>query len=295
MRILITGANGQVGWELRRSMLPVGQVIAPDRTCLDLSDISSICGCVDACRPDIIVNAAAYTAVDRAETEQDLATRVNAEAVGALAEAAKRHAALILHYSTDYVFDGAKSSPYLESDRPAPVSAYGRSKLEGERALAAVGCDYLCLRTSWVYASRGKNFLLTMLKLGAEREELRVVNDQHGSPTWARFIADASSQIATQAIAERANGEFRSEILHLASSGGTTWHGFAQEILRRRRESAADVRVRSLTAISTAEYPTPARRPRNSRLACDRVMQRYSIVVPAWETCVELCLAELAQ
>ena len=198
MRILVTGANGQVGWELQRTLQTLGDVVACDRGTLDLSDPDSIRGKVREIRPDVIVNAGAYTAVDRAESEPELAMAVNGVAPGVLAEEAKQLGALLLHYSTDYVFDGTKAEPYLESDAPNPVSVYGSSKLAGEKAVEAVGGAYLIFRTSWVYGGRGKNFLLTMLRLAGEREELRVVDDQFGAPTWCRTIAEATAQVVAK-------------------------------------------------------------------------------------------------
>ncbi len=279
MRILLTGRNGQVGWELEPHLARAGDLAAFDHQGLDLGDPESIRRLVRELRPDLIVNAAAYTAVDRAESEPELAFAVNATAPGVLAEEASRLDALLVHYSTDYVFDGTKAGPYIEDDIPNPLSVYGRSKLAGERAVQASGCRHLILRTSWVYASRGRNFLLTMLKLGAERPELRVVDDQYGAPTWARDIAAVTGQL----LAEPPDGLF-----HLTAAGSTTWYGFACEIMRRAGLKPI------LHAIRAAEYPVAARRPANSRLDTTRLRSARGIAMPAWEESLGACMAELA-
>jgi dTDP-4-dehydrorhamnose reductase len=243
----------------------------------------------------VIVNAAAYTAVDNAEKEEALATRINGEAPGVLAEEARRLGALLIHYSTDYVFDGGKPSPYLETDPPNPMGAYGRSKLAGERAIAAAGGDWLTLRTSWVYAARGKNFLRTILRLAAEREELRVVADQFGAPTWARLIAESTAQIVAAALRERATGTFASGIYHLTAAGETSWHGFASIIVDQARKVSLQPapKVQRIVPITTEEYPLPAPRPRNSRMSLDGLERRFGLALPAWDRCLSLCLAEL--
>lgn len=294
MRLLVTGKNGQVGWELQRSLQCLGEVHAVERPQFDLAHPDSLKPFLDQVSPDVIVNAAAYTAVDRAESEEDLATRVNGHAPGAIAQWAAEHGALLLHYSTDYVFDGSGSSPWRPSDGPAPLSAYGRSKLAGERAIAQAGGDHLILRTSWVFASRGRNLLLTMLKLAGEREELRVVDDQWGAPTSARLIADSTAQIIARACAERNSGAFRSEMLHLTAAGATNWHGFATAIVRAARLAGRSVRTERVFAIPSSSYPTPAIRPANSRLDCSRLEQRFGLALPDWQQGLQLCMEELA-
>ncbi len=295
MRILLIGARGQVGWELARSLMPVGEVIVPERERCDLARPETLAALVAEVGPAVIVNAAAYTAVDRAETEEALAYRINAEAVGELAMAARRAGALLVHYSTDYVFDGSKAGAYLENDPVAPLNAYGRSKLAGERAVLSSGCDYLMFRTTWVYAARGANFLLTMLRLGAEHERLRVVADQIGAPTWARNIADASAQAMVQAARERAAGTFRSGLFHMAGGGETSWHGFAEAIFTHARRLLPQhrLKVTEVAPIASAEYPTPAARPRNSRLDQQALAARFGLRLPHWEQALVRCLEEL--
>jgi dTDP-4-dehydrorhamnose reductase len=227
VNILLTGKNGQVGWELQRTLQPVGKVAAFSHAGLDLADAAAIRSKLDEVRPDVIVNAAAYTAVDKAESEPELAHEVNAVAPALLAQEAARRGALLIHYSTDYVYDGAKAAPYVESDKTNPLGAYGRSKLAGEEGIRASGCDHLIFRTSWVYAARGANFLRTILRLAAEREELRIVMDQIGAPTWARLIAEATALALRQALRERSGGQFESGVFHLTAAGETSWHGFA--------------------------------------------------------------------
>lgn len=280
MKILLTGPTGQVGWELAQKLAAIGEVVRLDRRALDLADADAIRAKVREVRPDVIVNAAAYTAVDRAESEPDRAMAINGRAPGVFAEEAKRLGVLLIHYSTDYVFDGTKAAPYSEDDTPNPLSVYGRSKLEGERAIQASGCRHLILRTSWVYAARGQNFLLTMLRLGAERPELRVVDDQRGAPTWARDIAAATVKL----ISSSPNG-----LLHVTASGVTTWHGFASEIMRQTGSATAIHRIRS------DEYKTTARRPANSVLDSSRLRAIAGNVMPAWDSSLAMCLAELSQ
>jgi dTDP-4-dehydrorhamnose reductase len=281
MRILLTGRTGQVGWELERRLAPLGKLFAFDRAALDLAAPDQIVARMREAKPDLIVNAAAYTAVDRAESEPELATQVNGVAPGILAEEAKRLGAVLIHYSTDYVFDGAKSAPYRESDSPSPVNAYGKSKLQGERSIQASGCRHLILRTSWIYGTRGNNFLLTILRLARERSELHVVDDQIGAPTWCRDIAAATTQLATGSAAGCAEGLF-----HLTASGATSWCGFAREILKA---SGIETPVK---AISTGEYPTAARRPANSLLSCEAILARWKLALPEWRTSLASCLRE---
>ena len=278
MKILLTGPTGQVGWELAPRLAALGEVIAPDRQALDLADADAIRACVRDLRPDVVVNAAAYTAVDRAESEPDLAFAINGTAPGVLADEARRLGALLVHYSTDYVFDGAKEAPYTEDDTPNPLSVYGLSKLEGECAIQASGCRHLILRTSWVYAGRGRNFLLTMLRLGTERPELKIVDDQRGAPTWARDIAIATTQL----LDEPPNGLF-----HVTAAGATTWYGFACEIMRCAGLTPLVKRIRS------DEYPAAARRPANSVLDNTRLREAAGIAMPAWEESLARCLADI--
>jgi dTDP-4-dehydrorhamnose reductase len=231
--------------------------------------------------------------VDKAEDETALATAVNAEAPGELAKAARRHGALLVHYSTDYVFDGRQHSPYRETDPTGPLGAYGRSKLAGEEAVAASGADYVIFRTSWVYAARGKNFLLTMLRLAGEREQLRVVADQFGAPTWARLIAETTALAVQQDLTRRREGAFDSVVVNLTAAGATNWHGFASAIVAAARERGMPMQCQEVLPITTAEYPLPSPRPANSRLDGSRLAQRYGLEMPAWEWCLHLCMDEL--
>jgi dTDP-4-dehydrorhamnose reductase len=284
VKILLMGGRGQVGYELERCLQGLGEVVAPGRDRLDLSQLAQVREVVRAVRPGLIVNAAAYTAVDRAETEPALAHLVNAEAPGVLAEEARRLGIAIVHFSTDYVFDGSKAGPYVESDVPAPLNVYGRTKLLGEQAIAAAGAAHLVLRTSWVYGMRGHNFLLTMLRLARERGELRVVSDQHGAPTWSRTVAQATADILAQAKGGGMDWwEQHGGLYHLACRGQTTWHGFAEAIMQA---SANPVPV---IPISSADYPTPARRPPNSTLDASRLADRFCRL-PEWRETLALCL-----
>lgn len=268
MRILLTGRNGQVGWELLKALAPLGELTALGRAELDLRDAGRIREAVRASNPDVIVNAAAYTAVDKAESEREAAFAVNAGAPGVLAAEAKRSGALLVHYSTDYVFDGAKPAPYVEEDEPNPVNAYGASKLAGERAIAASGCRYLILRTSWVYGPRGANFYLTMLRLARERPALRVVDDQVGAPTSSLAIARATAQLLRPGV----HG-----LYHLSAAGKTSWCGFARAILKGAGIATPVVGIR------TEDYPTPAKRPRNSRLECSKLRKETGVALAPWE------------
>ena len=286
MKILLTGRNGQVGSELARALAPLGEVIAYDRTGLDLAVPDRIVAAMRLVKPDVVVNAAAYTAVDRAESERDAAHAVNAAAVAVLAEEARRAGALLVHYSTDYVFDGTKDAPYVEEDSTNPLNEYGRSKLAGENAIRSVGGPHLILRTGWVYAPRGKNFLLTILRLLHERNELRVVSDQIGTPTSASMLADLTVELL-RSHDKTSLGE-ASGIYHVAPSGFTSWHGFATEIARLERLDT--VRI---VPIASSEYPSAARRPLNSRLSTDKVSERFRVALPNWQACLESCYATL--
>jgi len=294
MKILLFGKNGQVGWELNRSLQPLGEVIALGREEADFSKPESLRNIVRDIAPDVIVNAVAYTAVDKAEEEEDLALKINGVAPGVLAEEALNLGALLVHYSTDYVFDGTKSGPYVETDTPNPINAYGRSKLAGEQAVQSSGCDYLIFRTSWVYASRAHNFMLTMLKLAQEREELSIVSDQIGAPTTARLITDTTLVCIKQALLERRNQVFSSDLYHLTASSNTSWYGFTQEIIRVAKcELDLDLKIKNITNIPTIDYPTPARRPMNSRLDLRKLEEKFDVVMPSWEDVLRLCIEEI--
>ena len=286
LRILIAGRDGQVGWELARSMTGFGSVTAVSRAEMDLASDDSIRAVVRAVKPHLIVNAAAYTAVDKAESEPELARRINADAVATLAAEAKALGAAIIHYSTDYVFDGQKTAPYIEEDATNPLGVYGRTKLAGEQALANAGIPYLVLRTSWVYGTRGKNFLLTILRLAAEKPELRIVADQFGAPTWSRDIASATATMAERWIGSGAAD--RSGIYHLTAAGETSWHGFATEALRLQNKKPA-----RLIPIPTSEYPTPAARPKNSRLDCRKLQNVFGVKLPDWSDSLDKVIREL--
>lgn len=284
-RILVLGGDGQVAWELRRTLATLGEVVAVGRRSaphvLDLMQPEAIAPLVEQLRPDWIVNAAAYTAVDKAEQEPEAAAAVNAVAPGLLAEAAARVGAQLVHYSTDYVFDGRASAAYKEDDAPNPQGVYGRTKLDGEEAIAKAGCDWLVLRTAWVYGARGGNFMRTMRRLAREREELRVVADQHGAPTWSRHIAEATAQILAQLGNDRAAWHRACGIYHLTSAGSATWHDFASAIVehQRRHETIA---CRRVSAITTADYPTPASRPAWSVLDNAKLAATFGIRLPDW-------------
>jgi len=284
LKIMLTGKNGQVGWELNRTLLPLGEIIALDRTECDLSSPESLRSLIKEIKPNVIVNAAAHTAVDKAETEEELATIINGVSPGVIAEEAKKSGALLVHYSTDYVFDGAKDSPYTEEDRPNPINAYGRSKLKGEKAIQEASPDYLIFRTSWVYASRGKNFLQTILRLAKDNKELSIVADQIGTPTWARLIAETTTVCLFQAINEQRESTFRSGLYHLTSTGNASWYDFAKKIIDNARLlSLMNLKVETLKPISTEEYPTPAKRPKNSRLGTDKLENIFNLSLPSWE------------
>jgi len=287
-KILIFGRVGQVGWELRHKLACLGQVVSVDYPEIDFSKPDTIRSAVRAAQPSVIVNAAAYTAVDKAESVPEPAWAINAEGPSVIAEEAKRIGALMVHYSTDYVYDGSKSSPWVETDVPNPLNVYGETKLAGDEAIAAVDGEYLILRTSWVYGARGSNFLLTMLRLAKDLPELRIVDDQTGSPTTSECIAQATAQIIAQVTAPGAGGlAGRSGVYHLTSSGATTWFGFASAFLLRQAACP------KLTPIPSSEYPVPAKRPVNSVLNCERVAQAFGVHMPAWEDALELVLETL--
>ena len=287
MRVLVTGAAGQVGGEVARLLADRVQVAAHDRSTLDLEQPDDIRWCVREARPNVIVNAAAYTAVDRAETDEARAHAVNGTAPGILAEEAKRAGALLIHYSTDYVFDGDLDRPYVETDATHPLGAYGRTKLEGERAIAATGCRHLILRTSWVYGPRGKNFMLTMLRLAAERDALRIVDDQRGAPTSSLQLARATAELLEA-------GPDRSGVYHATAAGETTWFGFAGAIFEgRHRQLGEAFHVPRLQPITTAEYPTPARRPKNSVMSNAKLENVFGVRLGDWREALDEALAAL--
>ena len=286
MTILLLGKNGQVGWQLQRSLAPHGKVVACARAKCDLGDLDQLRAVVRQVNPTVIVNASAYTAVDRAESEPELALRINAEAPGVLAEEAARNGALLVHYSTDYVFDGNKATPYVESDAPAPQSAYGRTKLAGEQAIVAVNCRSVIFRTSWVFGARGNNFVKTMLRLAREKDALNVVDDQVGSPTPAALIATVSGVSLAMLRQGQAMAPGEHRLYHLAAANPVSWHGFAQTIIELAAAMPGfDLRLKAeaIRAIPSADYPTPARRPINSRLDCTHLENDFGLLMPDWQ------------
>ena len=290
MRILLTGGSGQIGWELRRTLATLGEVVAPPRTTLDLASDQSIGRAVREIRPQLVVNAAGYTAVDRAEEEIDSATQANGSAPGILARECKRIGAVLIHYSTDYVFDGRKSIPYSEVDDPSPLSVYGQSKLLGETRVRDEGDAYLIFRTSWIYGMRGKNFLLTMRRLAAERQTLNIVNDQVGSPTWSRMVAEATAQIIAKGISgqgvERTWFEERSGLYHMSATGSASWHAFAKAIFEQLGLPVA------VSPIESSAYPVAAQRPLNSCLDNSKLGAIFGIQLPDWRTGLALSVAD---
>ena len=296
MRILLLGKNGQVGWELQRSLAPLGELTALDRhgadgLCGDLGNPEGIAATVRAVQPQLIVNAAAYTAVDQAESEPELARRINAAAPAVLAREAAAGGALLVHYSTDYVFDGSGQRPWREDDATAPLSVYGQTKLEAEQAILASGCAHLILRTSWVYAARGGNFARTMLRLAQERERLTVIDDQWGAPTGAELIADVTAHAVAQARQQPA----KAGIYHLTAAGETTWFSYAKYVLALagQAQTAIKIKATELLPIPTSAYPTPARRPHNSRLDTRKLQTRFGLALPRWQHGVSRMLAEI--
>lgn len=297
MKILLFGKNGQVGWELQRSLAPLGELVALDRHstdwCGDLADLDGIGNTVRRVRPDVIVNAAAYTAVDKAESDVATAHAVNAEAAGALAEAAVAAGAWLVHYSTDYVFDGSGSAPWKEDDPTGPLGVYGRTKLEGERRIVAACPKHLVLRTSWVYAARGGNFAKTMLRLARERDRLTVVDDQFGAPTGADLLADVTAHLLRAAVAA-GSGDLGGTY-HLAAAGQTSWHAYARFVLDFASDAGLALKAASsaVDPVPTIAFPTPAVRPQNSRLNTAKLRERFGLTLPEWQQGVARMLTEI--
>ncbi|SDP55742.1 dTDP-4-dehydrorhamnose reductase [Ectopseudomonas guguanensis] len=297
MKILLLGKNGQVGWELQRSLAPLGQLLALDaqsnQYCGDLRDIDGLATTVQRFAPEVIVNAAAYTAVDQAESEPEQALRINAEAVAVLAREAKRLDSLLVHYSTDYVFSGDGLEPWREEDAVAPVNVYGLTKLAGEQAIQATGCLHLILRTSWVYAARGNNFAKTMLRLARERDSLNVIADQFGAPTGAELLADVSAHAIRATLQKPELGG----LYHLAASGETNWHAYACFVLEQAENAGVALQVSSsqITAVASSAYPTPAKRPNNSRLDTQKLQKAFELSLPEWQVGVARMLTEILE
>lgn len=296
MKILLLGQNGQLGWELQRSLAPLGELIALDRLsqqtssllCGDLTDLGGLRRTINSLKPDAIVNAAAYTAVDKAESEPQLAQLINEQAPQVLAEEALKIGALLVHYSTDYVFDGSGSRAWCETDATEPLSQYGQTKLAGEQAIKDSGCKYLIFRTSWVYSSRGNNFAKTMLRLAGERETLSVIHDQIGAPTSAALLADCSAHALRQAM----NNPKLAGLYHLVASGQTTWHDYATFVIEHAQAMGKELLVNKIKPITTSEYPTAAERPLNSRLNTNKFCNSFQLVLPEWQNGVIRMLNE---
>jgi dTDP-4-dehydrorhamnose reductase len=295
MKILLFGKNGQLGWELQRSLAPLGDLVALDRhsldLCGDLGNLPGLAQTVQTLRPDVIVNAAAHTAVDKAESEPELARIINALAPGVLAQEAHKLGAWLVHYSTDYVFDGGGSRPWAEGDTPAPLGVYGRTKLEGEKRVAEHCQQHLMFRTSWVYAARGGNFAKTMLRLAQERERLTVIDDQFGAPTGAELIADVTAHAIRQVLQRPQDAG----LYHLAARGETTWNRYAKHVIAQaqRAQPAMKIVASEVSAVPTSAFPTPAQRPHNSRLDCARLQSVFGLTLPAWQQGVDRMLAEI--
>ena len=303
LRLLITGANGQVGWHLQRTLAPLGEVMAIDVEQVDLTDLDAVTRAVREFEPDVIANAAAYTAVDKAESEPELAYAINVAAPAQMAEECARTGSLVIHYSTDYVYDGSKSGPYEEDDATGPLSIYGQTKLEGDRAIMASGCAHIILRTTWVYDVRGKNFLRTVLRLAREKEELRMVGDQYGAPTWARSLAESTAIVLARLLERNSvTGSWQSGLFHLTAAGQTSWAGFAQAILEdydalldwpaETGEFGGELKAKRVVEITSDQYQTPARRPRNSVLSNAQIQAAFGIVLPDWRTQLQLALQD---
>ena len=295
MNILLLGKSGQVGWELQRSLAVLGRVTALDHDstehCGDFANPEGVRETVRALRPDVIVNAAAHTAVDKAESEPEIARLLNATTPGVLAEEAARLGAWLVHYSTDYVFDGSGTRPWVETDTPAPLSVYGATKLEGEQHIQQTGCRHLILRTSWVYAARGGNFAKTMLRLGSERERLTVIDDQWGAPTGADLLADVTAHAVRHLQSRPGDGG----LYHCVASGETNWHSYAKYVLEHARQAqpAIELKATEVAPVPTSAFPTPARRPHNSRLDTTRLQTTFGLVLPPWQQGVARMLTEI--
>jgi dTDP-4-dehydrorhamnose reductase len=293
MKILLTGCKGQVGFELQRSLAPLGQVIALDRSRCDLADPESMRAAIREVRPNIIVNPAAYTAVDKAEADEVTAQAVNGDAPGIIGEEAAKLGALVIHYSTDYVFDGTKTGAYVETDTTNPLSVYGRTKLAGEKALVASGARHLIFRTSWVFGAHGANFLKTILRLAREREELRIVADQFGAPTGAAFIADVTAQVLGQYLRGGYSDSFPFGTYHLTASGCASWHEYAAFVVQKALEMGTSLQAspEKIHQIATADYPLPAHRPQNSRLDCSLLENVFQLKLPPWQNGVKQAIS----
>lgn len=288
-KILLLGSQGQIGWELERSLTTLGKVLALDRSTLDLANFDKMRAIIRELAPHVIVNATGYTAVDKAEKEPTLAMAINAEAPTLLAEIAKSLNAIFIHYSTDYVFGGEQAHPYRENDETRPLNVYGSSKLAGEKGIQSIGGNYFIFRTSWIYASRGKNFLLTMLKLAQEKPELKIVDDQIGAPTWSRLVAEATSQVLARCL-EKETSSVPWGLYHMTTKGETSWYGFAKAILNRYQEQNADFKIPQLVGIPSSDYPVPAERPLYSVLSNQKLWDTFDISLPSWEKGLELCM-----
>jgi len=299
MKILLFGKNGQVGWELQRSLSVLGDVVALDRAskdhCGDLSDLDGVARTVRAVGPDVVVNAAAYTAVDKAESEQELAHTINTAAPAVLAQEAKRLGAWLVHYGTDYVFDGSGSKPWVESDPLAPLNVYGRTKLEGERAIAGACEKHLIFRTSWVYGARGGNFIRTMLRLAQERERLTVIDDQHGAPTSAELLADVTAHAIRTVAGSGGEGGRPAGVYHLAAAGQTTWYGYAKYLLDEACRVKPEIKIKAteVVPVTSEAFVTAARRPLNSRLDTAKLRAAFGLTLPPWQQGVDRALAEI--
>ena len=293
-RILILGSRGQVGRELQRTFAGAGELICGDRKTVDLANGDKVRQFVRSVEPDLILNAAAYTAVDRAESEPELAAAMNTECPRILAEEASRLGCLLVHYSTDYVFDGSKAGPWVETDTPNPLNVYGVTKLAGEDAMRQIGGKYLIFRTSWVYGPHGKNFLLTMLRLGRERDLLTIVDDQIGAPTTSAEIADATRKVVQGVLAgQYGEASGWAGVYHMTCAGSTTWYGFAKEIFNHA-EGESGNRAPELRPIPSSDYPTPARRPRNSVLSNAKLRERFGVQLADWTTALDRCMHQLS-
>jgi len=301
-KIVIVGRSGQLAWEANQQFQGLGQIISVGRPEIDLLDVEGVRAEIRRIKPSVLVNAAAYTAVDQAESETEAAMKINYEAPAAMAEEATRLGALFITYSTDYVFDGMKASPYSEGDPTAPLNVYGASKVSGERAVEAVGGSYLIFRTSWVYGARGKNFLKTIAKLVVERPELRIVDDQVGAPTWSRDLADATRKIIEQLMTQAASEKIpiaealgnRRGIYHMTAAGSVSWCGFAAAILEEMEKSGPSRgNLANIVPISSSEYPTPAARPQNSRLCNDKLTNTFGVTLPQWRESLAAVMDEL--